>query len=188
MKNTLIFVLIVIIVVGIITVVVVWPENSNQNINASNQNTNQSKKNTIDGNLDADTVITLNQEVNYDNGKIIISLVDLKYDPASIKRGIVPRINISGSAVTDQIFDFSDLMGRVYISTDIEGYRIILKSEDIDSATVYVQKPFSTEDDYVCADGIIDCMPIVPPENSQYCTRDYLSWAQVNCPDVQISH
>lgn len=38
---------------------------------------------------------------------------------------------------------------------------------------------------YTCPDtSWIDCMPVVPPERKQICSKTYLKWAQKNCPNL----
>lgn len=35
----------------------------------------------------------------------------------------------------------------------------------------------------------VDCMPIVPPERKEICSKTYLHWAQKNCPNfVGVSY
>ena len=40
---------------------------------------------------------------------------------------------------------------------------------------------------YKCIDSI-DCMPIVPAENIEYCSTGYIDWAQKNCPGFQVTY
>ncbi len=40
---------------------------------------------------------------------------------------------------------------------------------------------------FVCpAAPYVNCMPIVPPERQQFCSAEYRTWINANCPGVEI--
>lgn len=54
-----------------------------------------------------------------------------------------------------------------------------------------IRKSFQSDESksYVCpSSGQINCMPIVTPERQASCDKEYLSWAQTNCPGLQVTY